>query len=122
MRGNHDGMLEFLDAYEKDEHFFAIVEFRSKKFQFGVSLSGYKALKRTMQLRPFDMMPGRKYRFFYVGSNKGSDENQFSMEVQIELDRDATKDRLLIPQDLHANLLWFARLENISDAKYLEIK
>ena len=44
------------------------------------------------------------------------------MDVRVELDRDATKEKLTIPQDLHANLLWFARLENMSEAEYLEIK
>jgi hypothetical protein len=121
MRDDHDGMLEFIDAYEKDEHFYAVVEFRSKKYQFGISLRGYKILKRIMQLRPFDMMPGRNYRYFYLGSNKGSGDNQFLMNVRVELDKDARKEKLSIPQDLHANLLWFARLENMSEAEYLEI-
>lgn len=122
MRDNHDGMLEFIDAYEKDEHFFAVVEFRSKKYQFGVSRHSYQILKRVMQLRPFDMMPGRKYRYFYAGSQRKLGDDAFSMEVRIELDRDATKKVLAVPKDLHTNLLWFARLENTADAEYLEIR
>jgi len=43
------------------------------------------------------------------------------MEVRIELERDATKERIDIPKDLHANLLWFNRLENIEEAAYLEL-
>ena len=69
MRDNHKGMPEIIDAFEKDEHYFAVVEVEIddvfKKFQFGVSRDGYLALKRALQLRPFDKMPGLKYRYFY---------------------------------------------------------
>ena len=121
MRDNHEGMIEFIDAFEKDEHYFAIVELQSKRFQFGVSQIGYSTLRQAMQVRPFDMMPGRKYRYFYVGSQKTAGTENYWMEVRAELDRDATKERIDIPKDLHANLLWFSRLENLSDAAYLEI-
>ncbi len=122
MRGNHEGMMELIDTFEKDEHYFAIVEFRSKTFQFGISQAGYRTLRKIMQLRPFDMMPGRKYRYFYAGSGRKGGQDNFVMWVRIELDRDATKEEVAIPKDLHANLLWFSRLENIEDAAYLEIK
>ncbi|HTH37070.1 MAG TPA: hypothetical protein VL572_03850 [Pyrinomonadaceae bacterium] len=122
MRGNHGRMIEFVDAFEKDGHFFAVVELQSRRFQFGVSKIGYRALRQAMQVRPFDMMSGRKYRYFYFGSQKTAGTEKYWMEVRVELDKDATKDRIDIPKDLHANLLWLARLENLSDAAYLEIK
>lgn len=122
MRDNHEGMLEFIDLFEKDGHFFIVIEHHSKRFQFGILRSGYLALKNAMQLRPFDMMPGRKYRYFYAGSYKKSGNDEFAMNVRIELDRDATKQEIKIPKDLHANLLWFVRLQNLADAAYLEIK
>lgn len=122
MRDNHEGMMEFIDAFEKDGHYFVVVEFQSKKFQFGLSRSGYLVIKKSIQLRPFDMMPGRKYRYFYAGSYRKTRNDTFVMDVRIELDRDATKKELTIPKDLHSNLLWFTRLENIADAEYLEIK
>ena len=121
MRDNHDGMLEFIDAFEKDGHYFVVIEYRSKRFQFGISQLGYKTLKKAMQLRPFDLMPGRKYRYFYAGSQRRLDNDQHSMDVRIELDRDATTIELIIPKELSANLLWFTRLEDIADAEYLEI-
>jgi len=122
MRDNHEDMMEFIDVFEKDNHFFVIVELQRKRFQFGISRAGYITLKKAMQLRPFDLMPGRKYRYFYVGSQKKQGADEFSMSVRVELDRDAGKEELPIPKDLHANLIWFSRLENIADAGYLEIK
>ncbi len=122
MRDNHEGMIEFADAFEKDGHYFAIVENASRRFQFGVSKDGYRAIRKAMQIRSFDMMPERQYRYFYVSSQRAiiGTENYW-MEVRIELEHDATKERIEIPQDLHANLLWFNRLENIEDAAYLEL-
>ena len=122
MRGSHERMIEFVDAFEKDGHFFAVVDLQSRRFQFGVSKVGYRTLRQAMQLRPFDMMSGRKYRHFYFGSQKTAGNEKYWMEVRVELDKDATKDRIDIPKDLHANLLWLARRENLSDAAYLEIK
>jgi hypothetical protein len=122
MRDNHEGMIEFVDAFEQDGRYFAVVELKLKRFQFGISRPGYLALKKTRQLRPFDLMPGLKYRYFYASSQRKLGDDEFSMNVRIELDRDATSKELAIPKDLHANLLWFSRLENIADAEYLEIK
>lgn len=122
MRDRDENSLEFIDAFEKDDHFFAIVQFHRRRFQFGVSRGGYLAIKRAMQVRPFDLMPGVKYRYFYSGSCKAAvDGNQYKMDVRVEMDRNATTESLEIPRDLHANLLWFIRLENISEASYLEI-
>jgi len=122
MRDNHEGMLEFVDAFEKSGQYFAIVEKASRRFQFGVSVKGYRVIRKTMQLRPFDMMPGLQYRYFCVSSQRAvlGTEN-YRMQVRIELGRDATKEGIDIPKDLHANLLWFQRLENLEEAAYLEL-
>jgi len=121
MRDNHKGMPEIIDAFEEDDHYFAVlgvgIDDVFKKFQFGVSRDGYLALKRVLQLRPLDMMPGLKYRYFYSGS-WGSDK--YKMSVRIELDQDSTKNEIEIPKDLHANLLWFDRLKSFDEALYLE--
>lgn len=122
MRDNHEGMIEFVDAFEKERSYFAIVEKASRRFQFGVSKESYRVLRKAMQLRPFDMMPGLQYRYFYVGSQRAEiGTENYWMEVRIELERDATKERIDIPKDLHANLLWFSRLEDIKEAAYLEL-
>ncbi len=89
--------------------------------QFGVTPAGYRALRKTMQIRKFDMMPGLTYRYFYVSSQKAAPDKYYWMEVRVELGRDATKERVDIPKELHANLLWMARLENMADAQHLVI-
>ncbi len=122
MRDNHEGMMEVVDAFEKDNHYFAVVELRGKRFRFGVSHQGYLTLKNAMQMRPFDLMPGRRYRYFYAQSYRSLGSENFSMDMRIELDRDATSVTLAVPKELHANLLWFSRLEKMADAEYLEVK
>lgn len=114
MRDNHDGMPEFIDAFESDGHYFVIIEIEIekvfKRFQFGVSRASFLALSRVLQLWPFDMMPGVKYRYFYARSS-GIDE--YKMTVRIEQERDSTTvKKIAIPKDLHANLLWFNRLRS----------
>lgn len=122
MRDNHEGMIEFTDVIDKEGHYFAIVEKASRRFQFGVSRDSYRVIRKVMQFRPFDMMPGLQYHYYYVGSQRAAiGTENYWMEVRVELVRDATKERINIPKDLHANLLWFNKLENIDEAAYLEI-
>lgn len=72
MRDNHEGMPEIIDAFEKDGIYGGIVEIEIddiyKKFEFDVTRRGYLSLKRILQIRPFDMMPGIKYKYFFAGS------------------------------------------------------
>lgn len=122
MRDNHEGMIELSDAFERDGHFFVVIEKESRKFQFGVSRNGYLAIRRAIQIRPFDAMPGLKYRYFYAGSQRRkAGTEDYSMSVRIELNRDASKVTIDIPKDLHANLLWFDRLEDLGEADYLKM-
>jgi hypothetical protein len=125
MRDNHDGMPELIQAFEKDGHYFLIIELdrepQRKRYQFGVSRKSYLTLRRILQARTFDMMPGLKYRYFYAGSSHPLDFSSASMFVRIELGRDATTKEFEIPKELHANLLWFNQLESMEDAQYLEI-
>jgi hypothetical protein len=125
MRDNHTGMPELLEVFEKSAHYFARIEIvrgdQTKRFQFGVSRVGYLALKRTLQERPFDRMPGLKYRYFYISSQRPYLADEYVMFVRVELGRDATKVEITIPKDLHSNLLWFSRLLSLDDAAYLEV-
>jgi len=51
-------MPEIVDAFERSGHYFGVLEIRlaetSKQFEFGISLEGYRALRKILQLRPFD--------------------------------------------------------------------
>ena len=125
MRDNHEGMPELIRAFEKDGHYFLIIEIdwehQKKRYQFGVLRKSYLKLQRILETRTFDMMPGLKYRYFYAGSSHRLDFSSASMFVRIELGRDATTREFEIPKELHANFLWFTQLESIEDARYLEI-
>ena len=125
MRDNHNGMPELVDAFEIGGQYFGVIAAvesdKERRFQFGLSLQGYRALKRVLQDRPFDLMPGLKYRYFYSGSQKSAPDEKYKMTVRIELDRDAKKKDFDIPKDLHANLLWFQRLDSLADAEHLEL-
>ncbi len=127
MRDNHKGMPELIEAFEKDGQYFAVVQIEIdgdfKRFQFGVLRPGYLALKRVFELRPFDMMAGLKYRYFYAQSQKHPESGEHSMTVRVEYNRDSKQvEKIKIPRELHANLLWFDRLTSFDGALYLEHK
>ena len=128
MRDNHEGMPEIIDAFEKEGHYFGIVEIGIdgiyKKFQFGVSHKNYLVLKRILQLRPFDKMPGLKHRYFFVEAYyKIEDTTDCGMYIRVEQDKNGKQVDVRVPKDFLANLIWFSRLENFDEAAHLpEVK
>ncbi len=72
-RDSHEGMPEILDAFQDGEQYFGVIAIEldgvSKKFRFGVSRKGYLTLKKVLQLRPFDKMPGLKHQYFLARSS-----------------------------------------------------
>jgi hypothetical protein len=68
MRDNHDKMPEIVDAQESGGHYFGFVQLERsderRQFRIGISHAGYLALKRVLQLRPFEVMAGVQYRYF----------------------------------------------------------
>lgn len=125
MRDNHEGMPEFIRAFQVDGHYFSVVEVTidevAKRFQFGVSRRSYLILTRILQTRVFDIMPGLEYRYFYAGSCRPIDLQTDVMSVRIEQGRDATTRQFEITKELHSNLLWFSQLTQFEDAEYLEV-
>jgi hypothetical protein len=124
MRDNNEGMPEIVDAFEKDGQYFGIVGIQvsseSKQFQFGISSNGYRALKKILQLRPFDRMPGVKQRYFFAGSyGRIPSSSEFITDVRVEQNRTGKKVEVRVPQDLLSNLLWFATIKNFGDAAHL---
>jgi len=121
MRDNHDGLLEILDAFEKAGQYFGVVKVeiggRSKQFRFGVSQAGYRALKRVLQLRPFDSLPGLKHRYFFAGAYWNGSEH--GMSVRVEQGKNGKQVDALGTKDLLANLRWFSELKNFSEAAHL---
>ena len=126
MRDNHGGMIEFIDAFERDGHYFSVMEVTvsgvAERFQFGVSKRSYLILKRILQKRIFDMMPGLKYRYFYAGSCRPLDSQTDLMNVRIEQGRDAATKPFEVTKELHSNLLWFSQLRSFEDALYLKLE
>ena len=91
-----------------------------EKFGFGVSQAGYRALKRVLQLHPFDSLPGLKHRYFFAGTHwKLEDSSDCGMKVRIEQGKEGKQVDSRVPKDLLANLRWFSELKDFSEAAHL---
>ena len=128
MRDNHEGMPEIVDAFEKDAQYFGVIGIEVgglyKQFQFGVSQAGYRALRKILQFRPFDIMPGVKQRYYFAGSyGRIPDSSDFKTYVRVEQGKDGKQVDVRVPKDLLANLRWFSEIKDFSDAAHLpEVK
>jgi hypothetical protein len=129
MRDNHEGMPEILDAFQDNEQCFGVIAIEidgvTKKFRFGVSRKGYLTLKKILQLRPFDAMPGLKHRYFLAGvtyrivDRETLELDDFEIGVRVEQDKNARTVSLKAPKDLARNLIWFNELKDFSEAAHL---
>ena len=123
MRDNHDGMPELLTAYERGGQFFgaAAVTLGSdcRQFEFGLPNTDYMALRRILQSRPFDQLPGLHYRYFVADSPRRLGGDRVELTIRIEQDSSARQFPFEVPQSLAANLLWFARLRDFASASHL---
>ena len=124
MRDTHEGMPEIIDAFERDGQYFGVIEIEvggvSKQFQFGVASNGYRALRKILQLRPFDSMPGVKQRYFFAGGyGKSLDSPSYISNVRVEQNRDAKQLEVDLPKELLANLIWFGQIKDFSEAAHL---
>ena len=127
MRHNHDGYPEIIDAYEREGHYFGVVRLvladGTSTVEFGVSISGYFGLKRILNARPFEKLPGVGYRYFFTGSFTGAmkpEQELFDFGVRIEQGTTAKKFQFSGPKSLLANLLWFAKLKSIEETSGLK--
>jgi hypothetical protein len=117
-------MPEIVDAFEKDGQYFGVVGIEiggeSRKLRFGVSQSGHRALKRVLQLHPFDSLPGLKHRYYFAEAYWGlEDSSDCGMKVRVEQGKNGKQVDVRVPKDLLANLRWFAELKDFSDAAHL---
>jgi hypothetical protein len=123
MRDNHEGMPEIVDAFERDGHYFCQVRLERggqyDKFQIGVSRAGYLAVRRAFEARPFGAMPGRASRIFFARTYRRLDDRAVMMYVRTEQDKQGKQIEVEAPEDLVANLLWFAELKDWSVASHL---
>jgi hypothetical protein len=124
MRDNHEGMPEIIDALKDGEQYFGIVGVeiggKSRKFRFGVTQAGYRALKRALQLHPFDSLPGLSRRCYFSEAYwELKDGSDCGMKVRIEQGKDGKQFDVRVPKDLLANLRWFAGLKDFDEAAHL---
>src|SRR5260370_8835259 len=115
MRDTHEGMPEIVNAFEQDAQHFGVVGIErggvSKQFQFGVSIDGYGALRRILQLHPFDSMPGVKHKHFFArsyGTIPGSSD--YKIHVRVEQNRDGKQIEVRRPKDFLSNLVLFSEI------------
>ncbi len=125
MRDNHEGMPEIVDAREEGGHYFGFVQLERgserKRFRIGISRDGYLALKRALQLRPFDQTIGVQYRCFFVPAVQRLDGDRVMMTVRVECGRDGKQLEVESPRDVVANLMWFYELDDWSKAQHLAV-
>ncbi len=124
MRDSHDGMPELLGAYERDGQCFGAVavtlDSEVRQFEFGLPRNDYAALRRIVQFRPFDQMPGLQYRYFVAGSvSRSHGSSHVELSIRIEQGHTARQFPLEVPQPLAASLLWFAQLRDFAAASHL---
>ncbi|HEY5839192.1 MAG TPA: hypothetical protein VIT19_09160 [Pyrinomonadaceae bacterium] len=124
MRDNHEGMPEIVQAFEREGQYFGVVGITlgdtSKQFQFGVSVDGYRALTKILQLRPFDFMPGLKHRHFFAQSyGKIPGSSDYKTDIRVELGRDGKQIEVRVPKDLLTNLVWFSEIKDLDEAAHL---
>ena len=125
MPDNRYQVTEILNAIEQDGHYFGFIqlEHAGKKqcFRIGINADDYLALKRTLQLRPFDQMAGLPHRYFYIPGGKRHDDKWATVAIKVEQDRSTKQVDMEWPLDLAKNLMWFWQLKDWSEAKHLEV-
>ena len=125
MRDNHEGMPEIVDALEQSGSYFGLVQLErggeQKRFRFGISRDGYSALRRALQLRPFDQMAGVQYRYFFVPAVRRLEGERVMMTVRVERGQDGKQLEIESPRDVVANLMWFCELDDWSKAQHLAV-
>lgn len=124
LRDNHDGLPEIITTFEQEGQYFGVVQLeqngKQKRFRLCVDRKGYLALRRILQLRPFDQLPGLKHRYFFVPSLMRLDDHYAMITVRVEQERTSKQLSSKAPVYLAANLMWFWELKDWSQAEYLE--
>ena len=122
-------MPEIVDAFKDNEQHFGVfaVEINSvrKKFCFGVTRKGYLTLKKVLQLRPFDMMPGLKHQYFYAGGSfrlldtETLELGDCEIAIRVEQGKNGKTVSLEAPKELMQNLNWAKQLKDFSETAHL---
>ena len=125
MRNDHQGMPEMIDASERDGKYFGVVavvlEGDALAFEFGIDAEGYRALRKALEVRPFETSDPSPYRHFFVpGAHRfGADSDRGEFSIRVEQGRKGRQFRVTGPRSLIANLTWFAELKFANGARHL---
>ena len=88
-------------------------------FRFGVSAAGRALIQRVLGTRPFDVMAGVPYRYFYAGQGGHGSPIAHLLYVRVELGRDTRTLKFESPEDVVGALEWFRQLPNLAAAAHL---
>jgi len=115
---------EIVDVFELEEHCFGIVGLNIKTevqyLQFGITKDAFHLLRKILQSRPFDQMPGLVHRYFFIGASTSSEDSPlYSVKIRIEQGGRIKNSEFQCPKDLACNLQWFLKLENFEQASHL---
>jgi hypothetical protein len=125
MRDNSEGMIELIDVLKINEGYFLIISVSKKSqrklFRFAVTVIAYRVLRKILESRPLDNMPGLKYRYFWNGSMGKKTANEILLGIRCEVGEDGKVFHFEVPQSLAANLMWFNEIKTFDEAQHLSI-
>ncbi len=129
MRDNHEGMPEIVDAFKESEQHIGVIAIEingvTKKFRFGVTQKGYLTLKKVLQLRPFDMMPGLKHHYFFAGGSfrlvniETLELGDCEITIRVEQGKNGKEVSIPATKELMQNLNWVKQMKDFSEAAHL---
>lgn len=125
MRQWNRPLPEIVDAYERDDHLFGCVRLErageQRCFQFGVDRSAYVVLRKVLQIRPFDQMPGLRHRYFFLPGVQRLDDERANIFIRVARGREDKQVTTEAPIGLIANLMWFFELEDWAAVEHLVV-
>jgi hypothetical protein len=125
MRDNHQSHPELVSTHERDGLYFGVICLSlpsdSGAFEFGVDVKGHQALKRILQTRPFDQMPGVSCKYFFTGSySRKLKDGLVTVVVRVEQGASAKNFHFDCPDSLASNLVWFFSLKDFKELAALK--
>ena len=91
-----------------------------RRFRFAVTPAGLSVLRRVLATRPFDALPGLRFRYVYAGRSAVLTERvRHEIRVRIELGTDAQTREFDAPAELVGALEWFRQLPSLAAAEHL---
>ncbi|MFZ2643761.1 MAG: hypothetical protein WA117_22405 [Verrucomicrobiia bacterium] len=117
-------MPELLAAYERDSNYFGVVAVTigpdCRHMEFGIPPQSYQPLRRILQSRPFDKLPGLHYRYFIAHPpSRVPDSDRATLDIRIEQGSSGRQFPFEVPITLAATLLWFCELKDFNAASHL---